>query len=119
MAGAAGLEPVTSTVTGWHSNQLSYAPAPNQQFYRVYNLSRLCCFANFKPVFFVIFQLKNISVVTNQLYQVISGSFCDNSCDRNVPGHLSDKTFPKNAVFVRIQLFPALRAEDWFGAETF
>ena len=23
----AGLEPVTSTVTGWHSNQLSYIPA--------------------------------------------------------------------------------------------
>ena len=27
MAGMAGLEPVTSTVTGWHSNQLSYIPA--------------------------------------------------------------------------------------------
>ncbi len=27
LAGATGLEPATSTVTGWHSNQLSYAPA--------------------------------------------------------------------------------------------
>lgn len=28
MAGAAGLEPVTSAVTGQRSNQLSYTPAP-------------------------------------------------------------------------------------------
>ena len=27
MARETGLEPATSTVTGWHSNQLSYAPA--------------------------------------------------------------------------------------------
>ena len=27
MARATGFEPATSTVTGWHSNQLSYAPA--------------------------------------------------------------------------------------------
>ena len=27
MAGKTGLEPATSTVTGWHSNQLSYFPA--------------------------------------------------------------------------------------------
>ena len=27
MAGTTGLEPATSTVTGWHSNQLSYVPA--------------------------------------------------------------------------------------------
>ena len=27
MAEATGLEPATSTVTGWHSNQLSYASA--------------------------------------------------------------------------------------------
>ena len=31
MAGAAGLEPVTSAVTGQRSNQLSYAPAKGQQ----------------------------------------------------------------------------------------
>ena len=31
MAGAAGLEPVTSAVTGQRSNQLSYAPARGQQ----------------------------------------------------------------------------------------
>jgi hypothetical protein len=30
MAGAAGLEPVTSAVTGQRSNQLSYAPANEQ-----------------------------------------------------------------------------------------
>ena len=30
MAGAAGLEPVTSAVTGQRSNQLSYAPAHGQ-----------------------------------------------------------------------------------------
>jgi hypothetical protein len=29
MAGVAGLEPVTSAVTGQRSNQLSYTPAPN------------------------------------------------------------------------------------------
>ena len=27
MAEATGLEPATSTVTGWYSNQLSYSPA--------------------------------------------------------------------------------------------
>ncbi len=31
MAGAAGLEPVTSAVTGQRSNQLSYAPAKTAQ----------------------------------------------------------------------------------------
>lgn len=31
MAGAAGLEPVTSAVTGQRSNQLSYAPAKGSQ----------------------------------------------------------------------------------------
>ena len=31
MAGAAGLEPVTSAVTGQRSNQLSYAPARGKQ----------------------------------------------------------------------------------------
>ena len=31
MAGAAGLEPVTSAVTGQRSNQLSYAPAMGSQ----------------------------------------------------------------------------------------
>jgi hypothetical protein len=27
MAGLTGLEPATSSVTGWHSNRLSYNPA--------------------------------------------------------------------------------------------
>jgi len=27
MAGLTGLEPATSSVTGWHSNQLSYNPS--------------------------------------------------------------------------------------------
>src|SRR5438270_5339139 len=31
MAGVAGLEPVTSAVTGQRSNQLSYTPAPREQ----------------------------------------------------------------------------------------
>ena len=30
MAGVAGLEPVTSAVTGQRSNQLSYTPAPGE-----------------------------------------------------------------------------------------
>ena len=30
MARETGLEPATSTVTGWHSNQLSYSPASYQ-----------------------------------------------------------------------------------------
>ncbi len=29
MAGLTGLEPATSSVTGWHSNQLSYNPNYN------------------------------------------------------------------------------------------
>ena len=31
MAGVAGLEPVTSAVTGQRSNQLSYTPAKGQE----------------------------------------------------------------------------------------
>ena len=35
MAGAAGLEPVTSAVTGQRSNQLSYAPAWGSRTYEM------------------------------------------------------------------------------------
>ncbi len=36
MAGAAGLEPVTSAVTGQRSNQLSYTPAVRRALYRTH-----------------------------------------------------------------------------------
>ena len=35
MAGATGLEPATPSVTGWYSNQLSYAPASEEWNYTV------------------------------------------------------------------------------------
>ena len=37
MAGATGLEPATSGVTGRHSNQLNYAPIPFQEFSTPYS----------------------------------------------------------------------------------
>ena len=42
MARETGLEPATSTVTGWHSNQLSYSPAP----YLYQPLTSLCIAVN-------------------------------------------------------------------------
>ena len=36
MARATGFEPATSTVTGWHSNQLSYAPAISCMKYNIH-----------------------------------------------------------------------------------
>ena len=42
MARETGLEPATSTVTGWHSDQLSYSPAP----YLYQPLTSLCIAVN-------------------------------------------------------------------------
>ncbi len=39
MAGLTGLEPATSSVTGWHSNQLSYNP---KGYCRENNGERVC-----------------------------------------------------------------------------
>ena len=36
MARETGLEPATSTVTGWYSNQLSYSPALLTQYHCFY-----------------------------------------------------------------------------------
>jgi hypothetical protein len=41
MAGAAGLEPVTSAVTGQRSNQLSYAPAWEKNLGKPFALVKL------------------------------------------------------------------------------
>ena len=41
MARETGLEPATSTVTGWHSDQLSYSPAYTLQGLAVFTVSSL------------------------------------------------------------------------------
>ena len=55
MARETGLEPATSTVTGWHSNQLSYSPAyisgvdawkNSVSLSTLYNITPFGCFAN-------------------------------------------------------------------------
>ena len=67
MARETGLEPATSTVTGWHSNQLSYSPAfisgvdawkNSVSLSTLYNITPFGCFANVflkKSEFFVRF----------------------------------------------------------------
>ena len=40
MARETGLEPATSTVTGWHSNQLSYSPAFISGVVRIETINR-------------------------------------------------------------------------------
>ena len=47
MAGVAGLEPVTSAVTGQRSNQLSYTPAKGDVTIRNAGANVKFCFGNF------------------------------------------------------------------------
>ena len=56
MARATGFEPATSTVTGWHSNQLSYAPAIScmkLNIHPVFGKSKLKLEKSTKNLFFV------------------------------------------------------------------
>ncbi len=65
MAGVAGLEPVTSAVTGQRSNQLSYTPAKGNE-----TIKKVCpdvkfCFGTFN-VFFRTIGPMNFSPVSHQ-----------------------------------------------------
>ena len=56
MARATGFEPATSTVTGWHSNQLSYAPAIScmkSNIHHGFGKSKLKLEKSTKKLFFV------------------------------------------------------------------
>ena len=44
MAGVAGLEPVTSAVTGQRSNQLSYTPAKGSETLKIFHVNVKFCF---------------------------------------------------------------------------
>ena len=46
----AGLEPVTSTVTGWHSNQLSYIPAITCDTLKIKKAKKMAGMAGLEPV---------------------------------------------------------------------
>ena len=53
MAGVAGLEPVTSAVTGQRSNQLSYTPAKGNVKIKNIRADVKFCFAAFLEIFFL------------------------------------------------------------------
>ena len=56
VAGATGLEPATSSVTGWHSNQLSYAPAKERKrIVSRFLISSVNCDISFPNEFFMKF----------------------------------------------------------------
>jgi hypothetical protein len=46
MAGLTGLEPATSSVTGWHSNRLSYNPNKAPDELRGGSETRICYISN-------------------------------------------------------------------------
>ncbi len=72
MAGVAGLEPVTSAVTGQRSNQLSYTPAKGDETLKKVSHRVKFCFGKFLDRLQSEFPLKNtgINLVFRSLYRI-------------------------------------------------